>query len=192
MTTTVTPVRPNRLRSDAIRRIIAEGLSAVDEPRLAVAFHEAGHAVAAVLYGGRVSQAIICPAGGDDQGRAGRTEFDVLPEWHRPEIFYAGPWSEARHTAGRHPGPAAVRRAFTCGGHFDDLALIAAGGQHLGHAVTPLLTRSWPAVHRVAARLFFDGQAGHREICVALGITDDGGPGSAELAGIRAGLRGVG
>ena len=85
-----------------------------------------------------------------------------------------------------------MRRAFRCGGRFDDLALIAAGGQHLGYGVTPLLTRTWPAVHGVAAGLFFHGQAGHREVCTALGITDEGRPASAELAGIRAGLRAIG
>lgn len=58
-----------------------------------------------------------------------------------------------------------------------------------GHTTT---STAWPAVHHVAAGLFFHGQAGHREVCTALGLSDDGGPGSAELAGIQAGLRGVG
>ncbi|MCB0925687.1 MAG: hypothetical protein KDB50_14285 [Mycobacterium sp.] len=51
---------------------------------------------------------------------------------------------------------------------------------------------SWPAVRRLAATLFFDGRIGHPEVCTALGLSDEGGPGSAELAGIRAGLREVG
>jgi hypothetical protein len=52
-----------------------------------------------------------------------------------------------------------------------------------------LLDRCWPAVNAVTSKLFYAGQVGHAAVCVALGLTDDGGPGSLGLAMIRSGSR---
>lgn len=154
----------------------------VDIARLTAAMHEAGHAVAAVLYGGRVHLATL--------DTAPRTEYDNLPERHRAAITYAGPWCEARFLANRHPGPADLHRVMSVS-LSDDAALCAAGGLAAVPADTAgLLTRCWPAVELVGAgHLYHDGKATHADVCAALGLSDDGGPGSFELAGLRAGLR---
>ncbi|WP_326544690.1 hypothetical protein QGN31_06555 [Mycobacterium sp. 2-64] len=149
---------------------------------LAAAFHEAGHAVAAVLLGGRVHKAVL--------GERPRTEYDDLPDSVSARTTYAGPWAEARWLRGRSPGPGDMQRVLPTTS-LDWQALVAAGGPAAGLAVIPLLERCWPAVERVAAELLVKGQVGHDEICTALGVTDDGGPGSLELANIRAGLRAV-
>lgn len=155
----------------------------IDRERFATAIHEAGHAVAAVLYGGRVHLAVI--------DANPRTEYEVLPERYRATITYAGPWCEARFIAGRHPGPADLHRALTASPS-DDQALCAAGGPSAVTAdASMLLTRCWSAVGRVAIRLYLHNKATHADVCTALGLSDEGGPGSFELAGIRAWLRSV-
>jgi hypothetical protein len=149
---------------------------------LAAAFHEAGHAVAAVLLGCRVRQAVL--------GASPRTEYDVLPDALAPLVTYAGPWAEARLARGRHPGPRDVHRVLVANAS-DDRALCAAGGPAAGLGVVPLLERCWPAAEWVAAELVVTGQIGHADVCTALGLSDEGGPGSVELAAIRSGLRAV-
>lgn len=146
---------------------------------LATAFHEAGHAVAAVVLGGRVHKAVL----GDNP----HTEYDVLPEHHVPSIAYAGPWAEARLLRGHRLGPRDIHRVLV--GTSDGRELCAAGGPAAALGVVPLLERCWPAVEWVAAELLVTGQVGHTDVCAALGLTGDGGPGSFELANLRAGLR---
>lgn len=153
-------------------------LTEADRARLATAFHEAGHAVAAVALGGRIDFATI-----DEHPR---TEFDTLPAGTDAAITYAGPWAEARWLARRHPSPAEIRRVLTANAS-DDRALCAAGGFHTGAVVVPLLERCWPAVNAVTARLYFDGRIDHATVCAALGLSDDGGPRSVELLMIQSG-----
>ncbi|MFP2991296.1 hypothetical protein [Mycobacterium intracellulare] len=162
-------MRKRRWRTDA------------DPERVAAAFHEAGHAVAAVALGGRVHKAVL--------GDTPRTEYDALPAGIQARTSYAGPWAEARWLARRHPGPRDMHRVLA--GTSDDRALCAAGSPGVALGITPLLERCWPAVEAVATKLFVLGRIGHADVCAALGLTDDGGPGSFELASIRAGLRAV-
>lgn len=163
-----------------MRRIrSADNITAAD---LATAFHEAGHAVAAVLLGGRVHTVVL--------GEHPRTEYDDLPDSISARTTYAGPWTEARWLRGRTPGPGDMQRVLPTTS-LDWQSLVAAGGPAAGLAVIPLLERCWPAVERVAGELLVMGQVGHGEICTALGLADDGGPCSLELANIRGGLRAV-
>lgn len=169
-----------------IRRVAGTGLTKSEiSDRARIAFHEAGHAVAAVLLGSRVRQAVL--------GDTPRTEYDgAYPAGTEARITYAGPWAEARWLAGRarRPGPADMHRALAANCS-DNKALIASGGSDTGQAVVPLLERCWPAVSTVALKLFLDGEVSHANVCAALGLSDDGGPGSIELANIRAALRAV-
>ncbi len=153
-------------------------LSERELDRLATAFHEAGHAVAAVVLGGRVHPVLV-----DDHPR---TEFTTLPAGTTSAVALAGPWSEARWTNGRVPGPADVRAALSRNGS-DDQALCAAGGPHQGAFVVPLLERCWPAVKVLTKTLYFNGRGGHADVTAALGLPDEGGPGSLGLAMIRSG-----
>lgn len=154
-------------------------LTDAEMQRIATAFHEAGHAAASVLAGGRVARAVI------NDGNP-RTEFVSIPAGRETEVSYAGPWAEAWWLAGHTPGPADIRRVLAAN-RSDDRALCAAGGPHLEATVVPLLDRCWPAVKAVTSKLFHHGQVDHADVCAALGLTDDGGPGSLELAMIRSG-----
>jgi hypothetical protein len=149
-----------------------------DMQRIPTAFHEAGHAVAAVVLGGQVHLATI----GDDP----RTEFVSIPAGRKAEVTYAGPWAEARLLARRSPSPAEIRHALAAN-RSDDRALCAAGDPAAGAGVVTLLERCWPSVKALSKKLFYDGQVDHAGVCAALGLTDDGGPGSLELAMIRSG-----
>lgn len=153
-------------------------LSDTELSRLATAFHEAGHAVAAVVLGGHVHRATV--------GDRPRTEFDSMPAGTEAAITYAGPWAETRWTLGRAPGPADMLRTLAANGS-DDRALCAAGGPSAGAEVVGLLERCWPAVKALTTRLYFHGQVDHADVCTALGLTDDGGPASLGLAMIRSG-----
>lgn len=147
--------------------------------RLAAAFHEAGHAVAAVVLGGRVHRATV-------DGEHPHTEYDRLPAGTDAAVSYAGAWSETRWEIGRAPGPADMHRALATH-RADDRALCAAGGPSAGAEVVGLLERCWPAVKALTTRLYFDGQVDHADVCAALGLIDEGGPASLGLALIRSG-----
>ncbi|SON63383.1 hypothetical protein MSIMFI_04913 [Mycobacterium simulans] len=159
-----------------------------ERQRFASALHESGHAVACCVLGGRVHKAVI------DDGRP-RTEYNSLPEDIKARTTYAGPWCEARGLA--RLGGRRVHNLHDMGQALpttcvDWQALVAAGGPAAGLGVVPLMEqRCWPAVLAVAGTLFTTGQVGHAEVCAALGLSDQGGSGSFELACIRAGLRAV-
>lgn len=162
-------------------------LGADECTRFLAAVHEAGHAVAAVALGGHIHKAVLgdCP----------RTEYEALPEHIIAPTTYAGPWCEARaaaRLAGRrgNPGPRAMSRAMAAN-CADRKALTAAGGPASGLDVVPLLEHCWPAVLTVAGRLFTTGRACHTDVCSALNLSDEGGPGSFELACLRSVLRAV-
>ncbi|MBI3213153.1 MAG: hypothetical protein HYZ38_04975 [Mycobacterium sp.] len=156
-------------------------LTETDQNRIGTAFHEAGHAVAGVLLGGRIYQVLL-----DD--KQPRTEYDRLPAGSRASTSFAGPWSEARWTLGRRPGPADLNR-FLDINTSDNSVLCAAGGPAAGAEIAALLERNWSAVKSVTSRLYFKGRADHGDICKALGLDDEGGPTSFSLANLRAGLR---
>jgi hypothetical protein len=101
-------------------------------------------------------------------------------------IAYAGPWCEAQWLAGQHPGPRDLHRVLAANPS-DDKTLCAAGGPAAALGVVPLLQRCWPSIKTVTTKLFHDGQVGHNDVCAALGLSDDGGPCSFELALIRSG-----
>jgi hypothetical protein len=155
-----------------------EELTDVYRQRIAFAVHEAGHAVACVALSGRVHKAFL-----DDRPR---TEFDVMPAGREPEVTYAGPWAQARWSLGRRPGPGDMYRILAAN-QSDAKALCASGDPEMGGGVVPLLDRCWPAVEALAKQLFRQGEVTHSDVCAALGLTDDGGPGSLGLALIRSG-----
>ena len=52
-------------------------------------------------------------------------------------------------------------------------------------AVRPVVRRCWGAVVELASDVYFGRTIGHADVSTALGLTDDGGPYSAELSRIR-------
>lgn len=127
-------------------------LTDADRERIGVAFHEAAHAVAAVALGGRISRALI--------GDKSRTEFVSCPEAIRPQVTYAGSWAQARwHSRGRLPRSRDVDLLSTVNTS-DYRSLVAAGGAHVGHPVTPLLERCWSAICDLATTLHYKVRSG--------------------------------
>lgn len=147
--------------------------------KLAAAFHEAGHAIGAVVLGGRVDQVHV-----DDQPR---TEYDSLTAGTRAAVSFAGPWAEARWTLGRRPGASDIRRVLTRNSADEKSICASVHGMAEGDHVAGLMERCYPAVKNLAKTLYFTGKASHADVCVALGLTDHGGPGSLGLALIRSG-----
>lgn len=165
-------------------------LTARQRQHLEICVHEAGHAVAGVVFGADLRTAVV--SNSRVSGVEGLTSFSDRPHGRDEQIAYAGPWAQARWRAGgRRPTQREMFALFDGGGRRDCGVLLAAGGTHLGHAVQPVIERAWPAVIRVAKHLHRTGEVTHADVCEALGITDGGGPGSAQLSGLRAGMRPV-
>ncbi|MCV7223640.1 M50 family metallopeptidase [Mycolicibacterium elephantis] len=161
-----------------------------ERQHLETCVHEAGHAVAAALLGGRIHTAAV--ADSRVWGVTGKTVHDDVPDGSWASTVYAGPWAQARWRAGKRPTQREIYDVLATAAQHDDRALLASGGtQAVDQRLTGLLTRCWPGVVRVAQKLHRDGEATHADVCAALGITDGGGPGSVQLANIRAGLRDV-
>jgi hypothetical protein len=170
-------------------RLTLADVTARELDHLQTCVHEAGHAVAGVVLGARLRSAVVT------SGRVWRTEglttFADRPYGRDAEIAYAGPWSQARWRAGRRPTQRELYAVLDGTGYRDERALIASGGTHLGHSVTPLIERCWPAVIRTAQVLHRGGEASEADVLAALGVTDGGGATSVQLASIRSGCRAV-
>jgi hypothetical protein len=159
MTTTTAKKRPLRL-SD---------LTDAERERAALAFHEAGHSIAATLLGGRIHVAVV--SDGRTFGLLGKTVHDDVPPGRWPSILYAGPWAEARWRAGRRPTQREMFAALdrnSC----DDHELSLTGGSFKGAGLVPLLERCWPSVARLAAQLWSDSEVRHQHVCAALQIPE--------------------
>lgn len=167
-----------------------DDLTPRERQHLETCIHEAGHAVAATLLGGRIHAAAV--GGGATFGVLGKTVHDDVPGGSWASIVYAGPWAQARWRAGQRPTQREIYRVLDTTAQHDYRVLLASGGrQAVDQRLTNLLTRCWPGVVRVAQKLHRDGEATHADVLAALGITDGGGPGSVQLANLRAGLRDV-
>ncbi len=122
------------------RPLTLADLTDAERERAAVAFHEAGHAVAATLLGGRVNVAVV--SDGRTFGLLGKTLYSAVPGGGRPSVLYAGPWAEACFRAGRRPTQREMYAALdrnSC----DDHELSRSGGYFMGAGVVPLLQRCW-------------------------------------------------
>ncbi|MGV0648762.1 hypothetical protein ABVK35_10260 [Mycobacterium kansasii] len=160
-----------------------------EREHLELCVHEAGHAVAGVVLGGQLRSAAVTNS--RVMGVRGLTKFAETPHGRDPEIAYAGPWAQARWSAGHRPSQRQMYALFDGGGRGDCDALSLAGGTYLGMSVTPLIERAWPAVIRVAQQLHRVGEVVQPDVLAALGVTDGGGPTSSQLAGLRSGCRSV-
>jgi hypothetical protein len=151
------------------RPLTLADLTDAERERAAVAFHEAGHAIAATALGGRIQAAVV--SDGRTFGLLGKTVFDVLPEGQSPSVTYAGPWAEARWRAGRRPTQRELFAALdrnSC----DDGELSRSGGSFMGAGVVPLLERCWPSVAQLAAQLWTNSEVRHEHVCAALQIPE--------------------
>ncbi|ANE80153.1 hypothetical protein A7U43_13250 [Mycobacterium adipatum] len=185
------PVRPSLAPARPVRpthqtRATAEGAR---RDRLAVAVHEAGHAVGGVVLGAELRSAVLPPEGVELRGGLkGQTFFNDQAAHHDPQVAYAGPWAEAKfHAGGRRPTQRQFYAVMDSHGCHDRRVLTAAGGTHEGSGVVPILHRCWPAVLTVARTLHHVGEIHQEDVLSALGVTDGGGPFSVQLASLRSG-----
>ncbi len=149
--------------------------------RLEIAVHEAGHAVACTLTGGRIAKAVLIdPPGGE---LSGETAFRVLAEGSKAQVFYGGPWCQARLVARKRPTAAQVRAVLDDSRDYTQLSLC--GGTAAGAAVVQLLERTWPAIITAARQLHRDGEIDHHDVLAALQLTEQTAP--MGLAAIRSG-----
>lgn len=170
-------------------RLTVADLTAREREHLEVCVHEGAHAVVGTALGAQLRNAVVTRS--RVLGTQGLTTFSDRPYGRDPEIAYSGPWAQARWRAGRRPTQRQVYAVLRAGGYKDDRVLIAAGGSHLGTAITPLIERVWPAIIRTAQQLHRAGEVHQEDVLVALGVDDGGGPGSVQLAALRSGCRSV-
>lgn len=133
----------------------------------AACFHEAGHAVAAVLNGGRISVCEVCPQAAPG-AQAGRTDCAGLADHLRPAVAYAGPYAEARAQFGEkaaHRQAHAVLARCT-----SDAAMLVQLGTRFDVRDNLPLERCWPQVRQLALRLYREGSIKHRNVTDALGV----------------------
>lgn len=163
------------------------------EPRrLALAVHEAAHAVIGVVHGARIQKVGLNT---DGAGRiSGHTDFDPVsfaagaPSVYRSHIAAAGAVAEAMLACGPRPTLRQVESRL-CG--TDRAELVHEAMATLRPVpvpvaeVTSLLARCWSAVSDLAADLYIGRTVSHAEVCAALGLSDEGGPYSVGLAVIR-------
>ncbi|OBK97748.1 hypothetical protein A5645_05600 [Mycobacterium asiaticum] len=164
-------------------------ITAGEREHLEMCIHEAAHCVVGVALGAELRSAVV--ARSRVTGLEGLTTFADRPHGTDPLVAYAGPWAQARWRAGRRPTQREFYAVLDTTGHKDSRVLTAAGGTYAGADVVPLVERCWPALARTATRLHRAGEVHQADVLAALGITDGGGPGSTQLANLRAGLRAV-
>ncbi|MDV7174231.1 hypothetical protein R4144_12765 [Gordonia amicalis] len=145
--------------------------------QLGHAVHEAGHAVAATIFGGRIERAELEPA---------RTTYAHVPAERWAEITFAGPWASARYAAGGPPSSMHLRAAMA--EHQSDAHALTAAGDYRPREVPRHLSTCWGGVIALARRIYVEGSAGHEDVLAALQLpTDRGDDLGVELASIRAG-----
>lgn len=184
MTAAATDAQRTRTRAVTRRIRSRDDLSERERKLAELCIHEAAHAVAGVVYGGRLRAASV--TGGFTAGPLrGRTTFDSMPPGRECEVAYAGVWGTARWRADRTPLLSEVYRVLDGAGRQDRAVLSAAGGPARGASVAALIERCWPSVRTLAGKICSAKVVRHTDVCTALGIpAKDNGH---ELALIRAG-----
>ena len=194
--TTVVPSRPA-----AVRTPPRSGFS----DRLVAAVHEAGHAVAALVYGGDVRSAEVFVrddrpvlVGRDGWKLNGVCMTEALPlvaHVRQHLITAAGPAAEAIARHGQNPTPAQLHGILAGTKDHQDLqrhALTASSAVGVSDPVSevlPVMRRCWPAIAQLACDMDDGRTLTHEDVAAALGLSKDRGLHSFELANIAAGLR---
>ncbi|GJO43298.1 hypothetical protein NJB1604_18690 [Mycobacterium marinum] len=148
-----------------------------------MAFHESGHAVIGVALGGRLRFAAV--SGGIRHGGIiGNTSFESTLGFDQPATALAGPWAQACWRHGRRPTLREVDAVLGGAGR-KDAALLAGAAMPEAVRVVPILQRCFPAIARLAGRLYTNSSITHTDVLDALGLTEATAP--MGLAAIRSG-----
>lgn len=197
-TTPKVPVRPTLAPAKPVRpthptrTASVTASSRVDRDRLALAVHEAGHAVAGVVLGAELRNAYLVPENIKmPDGRKGEARFGARPHGTDEQIVYAGPWAQAKFAAGgRRPTQREFYAVMATSGVHDDRVLTAAGGIHEGAGAQPIIDHCWDAVLTVAKTLYNVGEVHEEDVLNALGVNTHRPIGS-QLSSIRSGAQAV-
>lgn len=164
---------------EAGRDLTVADLTPEQFSRVSTSFHEAGHAVMAVLDGGQIGKALVSSSRWE--GLAGAVVFSDWPLDRGPTLL-AGAWAEAKWCAGGQRRPS-LREVETVMAQSDDLgersdrAKLVASGTYPGDLfgeVSELMSRCWPSVLTLAIRLFRGDELRHSDVTDALGIPAKG------------------
>jgi hypothetical protein len=166
-------------------------LSPAQARRIGLAAHEAGHAVVGVLYGATIDQASLTADGDDGLCSFDADSFGAEARVYRSHIAAAGAVAAAMFHYGPRLGWQQIDDQLH-GTDRDELraAAFSGYGQPMSAplmAVRPLVQRCWTPIVKLATEMYFGRNIGHDDVCTALGLTDEGGSYSAELAMIRSG-----
>lgn len=190
------------LKAAASEALTAAAVKAtVPQADLDVAAHEAGHAVAAVLENGRVMTAEVFATGSGSapNGRhvAGycshRLDFVAQQSGHR--VIAAGIAAQAVALHGPKPTAAQIE-ALLDRNTKDRKSLLAVTASmsdsvRVVGSMVPTVLRCWGPISVLAVKMVDHGPIGHADVVGALGLSENQGAHSFELAAIRSGLRGV-
>lgn len=194
------------LKAAAGEALTAAGKSkrrvSVPEFDLAVAAHEAAHAVLTALHGGQVFRAEVLAVSRPVAGSNGldvrgycRRDHNFVVEQSRHLVAAAGPAAEAVARFGSSPTHAQIEDVLR--GNGSDLAAIRAQRDTFGDSVrvvgsvVPTVLRCWGPISVLAVKMVDKGPISHGDVTAALGLSENQGAHSFELAAIRSGLRSV-
>lgn len=165
-------------------------LSPAQAERITVSVHEAAHAVVGAVYGATIDRANLTADGNDGQCSFDADSFGPTAHAYRTHIAAAGAAAAAMLHHGRRP-TALQMDNYLHGTDRDELRVAAFTAVQPMHApllaVQPVVVQHWAAITELATAVCFGEEVGHTEVCAALGLTDGGGPYSAEVARIRSG-----
>ena len=165
-------------------------LNPTERKRLGLAVHEAAHAVVGVLRGATVERATLT-----DDGQDGTCDFTAdsftsdVSRYRRALVAAAGPAAAAIFA--HNDAPTARQLDAQLGAaDREELRLAAlhsysSADEQLCEAL-PVVRRHWRSIGTLAAQIFAGHEIGNDDVLAALGVTDGGGPGSVELATLRA------
>lgn len=156
----------------------------VDRTQLAVAVHEAAHAVAGRVMGLTVRRAVIHEP--DEHGHAGRCEFSRAPLGTPDVVDLAGTVAELRFQRG--PRFSSFEVIDQLGVHRDDRrALVASGDPGTLDRTRRLIETTWSPIAELAARLYGYGEITGEQVDAALRLSEYDDESTMQLSAIRSG-----
>lgn len=164
--------------------------SGVSPTRVALALHEAGHAVVGAVYGATTELATL--SADSSHGLCTFTADGFGPSAHayRPHIAAAGAVAAAMLAHGPRPALHHIDRHLHGPDRHELHTMSLSTMQPMSAsllAVRPLVHQCWDAIADLATGLYFGDEISHADVCSALGLTDGGGPASMQLALLRSG-----
>lgn len=157
-----------------------------EKQRFAICAHEAGHAIAATIFGDTVGTVELTPNHPTNLGQC-TLAAEQFPGVNSARIAYAGPYSEAYWRHGGPPTSGTLRRVLTASGREDD-KIVRESGDERPADVPRLISNCWGSISGLARHLFVHGTAVQADVDRALFLPEHEPEARAfALASIRSG-----